>query len=112
MSEKVMVRLFFASSYGSGCGCGGGCGCGPNKDMAALERVAVELVKKFGEEHLIFEAYSRIDLKKFPYLIKALDSDGKIPLPVVSVGETVLAPGAIPSYSELEKEVAKCLKVV
>ena len=106
MSEKVMVRLFFASS------CGSRCSCGPNKDMAALELVAGKLVKKFGAEHLEFEAYPAIDLNRFPYLRKEAGSDGKIALPAVSVGETVLAPGAVPSYSELEKEVAKCLKVV
>ncbi len=105
MSGKIMVRLFFASS------CGSGCGCGPNKDVAALELAAGKLVKKFGAENLEFEAYSSIDSKAFPYLRKAAGADGKIALPIVSVGETVLAPGAVPSYPELEKEVAKCLKV-
>ena len=106
MSGKVMVRLFFTSS------CGSGCGCGPNKDVAALELVAGKLVKKFGAERLEFEAYPAIDLKAYSYLRKAAGSDGKIALPVVSVGETVLMPGAVPPYSELEKEVAKCLKVI
>ena len=106
MSEKTVVRLFFASS------CGSGCGCGPNKDVAALELVAGKLVKKFGEAHLEFEAYPAIDLKKFSYLRKAAGTDGKIALPLVSVDETVLAPGSIPSYSAIEKEVAKRLKVV
>ena len=106
MSGKVMVRLFFDSS------CGSGCGCGPNKDVAALELVAGKLIKKFGEEHLEFEAYSAIDSKKFPYLRKVAGADGKISLPVVSVGETVLTTGVIPTYAELEKEVARCLKVV
>ena len=106
MSGKVMVRLFFASS------CGSGCGCGPNEDVAALELVAGKLVKKFGVEHLEFEAYSAVDLKAYPYLRKAAGKGGKISLPAVSVNETVLAPGAIPSYSEIEKEVAKCRKVV
>jgi hypothetical protein len=106
MSGKVMVRLFFASS------CGSGCGCGPNKDVAALELVAEKLVKKFGVENLDFEAYAAIDLKAYPYLRKAAGSDGKIALPVLSVDETVLAPGTIPSYSEIEKAVAKCLKVI
>ncbi|MCX6776115.1 MAG: hypothetical protein NT130_04685 [Candidatus Micrarchaeota archaeon] len=110
MSEKVMVRLFFASSYSSSCSCGGGCAGGPNKDMTALELFAGKLVKKFGEEQLGFEAYSAIDFKKFPYLIKAVDSTGNIALPIVSVDETVLAPGAIPLYSELEKEVGRLLK--
>lgn len=105
MSEKVVVRLFYASS------CGSGCGCGPNKDVAALEAVAEKLVKKFGEDKLEFEAYSGIDSKKFPYLSKMAGSDGKIALPVISVDETVLAQGKVPSYSEFEKEVAKCLKV-
>ena len=104
--KKIVVRLFYASS------CGSGCGCGPNKDVTALETVAEKLVKKFGEENLEFEAYSAIDHKKFPYLRKAADSAGKIALPVVSVNETVLAPGTIPSYSELEKEVAKRQKAV
>ena len=106
MSGKVMVRLFFAQS------CGSGCGCGPNKDVAALELVAGKLVKKFGLEHLEFEAYPAIDLKAYPYLRMAAGKYGKIALPVVSLDETVLAPGAMPQYSEMEKEVAKCLKVV
>ena len=106
MSEKVMVRLFFASS------CGSGCSCGPNKDVAALELVAGKLVKKFGAEHLEFEAYAGIDIKRFTYLRKVAGSDAKIALPVVSVDETVFMTGAIPTYAELEKEVAKCLKVV
>jgi len=105
MSGKVMVRLFFDSS------CGSGCGCGPNKDVAALELAAGKLVKKFGEGHLEFEAYSAIDLKAYPYLRKAAGSNGKISLPVVSVDETVFATGVIPTYAELEKEVARCLKV-
>ena len=103
--KKIIVRLFYASS------CGSGCGCGPNKDVTALETVAEKLVKKFGEENLEFEAYSAIDLKKFPYLRKAASSDGKIALPVVSVDETVFATGVIPTYVELEKEAARCLKV-
>ena len=106
MGGKAMVRLFFASS------CGSGCGCGPNKDVAALELVAGKLAKKFGVENLEFEAFSAIDLKAYPYLRKAVGSDGRIALPVVSVNEVVLAPGAVPPYSELEKEVAKCLKVI
>jgi len=107
MSEKVLVRLFYHASS-----CGSGCGCGPNKDVTALELVAKELVNKFGDERLEFEAYPASDFAKFPYLHRAADSTGKILLPVVSVDETVLSPGKVPPYSELETEVAKRLKVV
>ncbi len=105
MSEKVIVRLFFSQT------CGEGCGCGPNKDVAALELAAKKLVNKFGEERLEFEAYQGFNLKQFPYLRETAGSAGKILLPFISVQETVLAPGTIPPYAELEKEVAKRLKV-
>lgn len=106
MNEKVMVRLFFFPS----CSCSGG--CGPNMDVAAFELVAEKLVEKFGMEKLEFEAYPAIEIKRFPYFLKAVNSDGKIVLPVVSVDETVLAPGVIPSFSELETEVANRFKVI
>jgi len=106
MSEKVVVRLFFASSCGGGCGCS----CGPNKDMTAFELVAEELVKKFGEERLKFEAYPAASTAKFPFLSKAAGANGKIALPFVSVDETVVTPGKVPAFSDLEKEVANRLK--
>ena len=105
MVKKTIVRLFFAQA------CGEGCGCGPNKDVLALERAAKNLVKKFGEENVGFEAYQGFNLVQFPYLRKAAGTDGKIYLPLVSVDETVLEPGSFPSHLELEIEVAKCLKV-
>jgi hypothetical protein len=106
MSEKVIVRLFFAQS------CGGGCACGPDKDVLALERAAKNLVKKFGAERLGFEAYPGFNLEQFPFLRKVAGSDGKLMLPFISVDETVLDPGSFPSYLELETEVAKRLKVI
>jgi hypothetical protein len=61
---------------------------------------------------LDFEAYPTIDFNKFPYLRKAAGPAGKITLPLVSIGETLLTPGSFPPYLELEKEVAKRLEAI
>ena len=105
--EKIVVRLFYVSGCSGGC-----CGCGPSKDAAAFEEIAVKLVEKFGEEKLAFEAYTSLDLKKFPFLRKAANPAGKIAVPLVAVGEKVFEPGNVPGFSDLEKEVGKLLKKV
>jgi hypothetical protein len=107
MNGKIVVRLFYAPACSEGC-----CACGPNQDITDFEKVAEKLVKKFGEEHLVFEAYNSIDLKKFPFLREASKSSGRIAMPLVSIDEIIFVQGKIPTVSELEEKVRKHLKEV
>ena len=99
MKEKLAVRLF----YESACGCGG-CGCGPNQDMETFVAFAEDLAKEYGRDSLNFEAYNGVDYKKFPFLQK------KTKTPVVLVGEKILSSGKLPTFKDLEAEVAEQLK--
>jgi hypothetical protein len=107
MNGKIVVRLFYAPACSEGC-----CTCGPNQDMTDFGKVAEKLVKKFGEEHLVFEAYNSIDLKKFPFLRGASKPSGKIAMPLVSIDEKILTQGKVPTVCELEEKVRKRLKEV
>jgi len=107
MNRKIVVRLFYAPACSEGC-----CACSPNQDMTDFERVAEKIVKKFGEEHLVFEAYNSIDLKKFPFLRGASKPSGRIVMPLVSIDEIIFAQGKIPTVSELEEKVRKRLQEV
>jgi hypothetical protein len=103
MDKEIAVRLFSTSTCSGSC-----CACSPNPDMVAFEKAAEKLVEKFGTERLRFEAYGSDDAKKFPFLHAA----GKIKLPVVAIGERIVAQGKFPAVSELEKEVGRLLKKV
>jgi hypothetical protein len=105
-SNKITVRLFYTSACS-----GGSCCCGPNLDIDAFQKLAGQLVKKYGEDAFEFEAINSTDLKKFPYLGEAIKSVGKASGPIVAVNEKVVSSGKFPSFAELSKTVAGFIKV-
>jgi hypothetical protein len=104
MAKSVTVRLFYTPACSGGC-----CGCGTDPNLEAFEKIAGELVKKFGEGSLSFEAYSTIDNKKFPFLCQP-KSGGGIKTPVLTVGEKIISSGKMPSFSKISEDIAGALK--
>jgi hypothetical protein len=108
MDKNIIVRLFYSPGC-SGCGCGGGCGPDPNLEI--LEELAGQLVEKYGEKCLSFEAYNSVDVKKFAFLRDPKTGSG-VKTPAVSVGEKIVSIGQMPSLSAIEAEVEKALNGV
>lgn len=112
MVKKILIRLFYAPSSCSGGGCGCACGGGgPPREVGVFSDIAEKMAIKFGEDRLEFEAYGSLDRVRFPILAGAVNSQGKLEAPVVTVEDTIMSKGGMPSAQELEAKLRALLSL-
>lgn len=115
MVKKILISLFYAPSScsggGCGCACGGSGGGGPAWEVGVFSDLAEKMAMKFGEARLEFEAYGSLDRVRFPVLAGAVNPQGKLEAPVVTVEDTILSKGRMPSAQELEAKLRALLSL-